>query len=179
MGGSYTGSDTEGAVNVDVTNGRPRRDVTLGRGQGQRVTPTTYGSHPRGHAGASGGAFICSTCPHTSHRQGPPIPEPRHRCQKFCSRNVFSAVPLRCPGPLVPEAFYCLHFPHAQHPVIKNCPHPSVLGKVFLCPTASTRVNNFFWMRQYVHFVAKTSKHHKNACEAFGSHLCPLRPYSF
>ena len=105
MGGSYTGSDTEGAVNVHVTNGRPRRDVTLGPGQGQWVTPVTYGSHPRGHAGASRGTLICSTCPHTSHRQGPPIPEPRHGCQRFCSRNVFSACAPQVPGSLSPRGF--------------------------------------------------------------------------
>lgn len=91
------------AINGHIINGTPMGEVMLGQGPGQWVIHTTYRSHAWNHMGGLQGTPVCSNHPHTSHRQGHPIPE----LLDIDVRDfVLETCSLLDPGPSVCEAIY-------------------------------------------------------------------------
>lgn len=68
----------------------------------------------------------------SSHKPPPghPIPEPLDTSVRDFVLEPSLPDPSGVLGPSAPDTIYCLPFPPAQHPALKNYPQPSVPGKV-------------------------------------------------
>lgn len=76
--------------------------------------------------GSHGGLHPSSHKPPPGH----PIPEPLDTSVRDFVLEPSLPDPSGVLGPSAPDTIYCLPFPPAQHPALKNYPQPSVPGKV-------------------------------------------------